>query len=524
MRDKEKVPRNVGHIASGSLTQYRAKQARHSARGSAPLSLNKKRGERMDEEMLKLSALQATGTGVIKALEVASLKTALTRVKTEYLAAIAESGHITLDTTQGTVPDARSAKEGVLYLVKDGSGRYLPYAKIGEAVEPLFMDASEAGGAREVFEAEKTELDNPDAEVIEAYFREHEGTEPHKGDVFIINSKQEEESIGLSAYIHNGSDWLAMAGSVDADKVILRDNITMAGNYTQVGNKTKTQNGTAEFETKGMSVAEVLTEIFSKRLQPSVTAQPSVGTFTLTGAGAVEAGTKVDSASYSAASLNAGSYTYGPATGVTATSWKVERVTDSGTVQVKTEEAASLAAGSDDNDGKGFIIGDSGGDDTFSSLKYKVTATHGEGVRANDNLGSPSEPEVKIGAGTKTKETTAYTPYRNYFYGATADKPELTGEYVRKLTKSGKAYAAGTITVNVKAGDVRVAIACISGKTGVTKVINESAMNADVTDTFVKSTVQVEGADGYTAKEYNVWTFEPAKAYENAAVLKVTLG
>ena len=49
-------------------------------------------------------------------------------------------------------------------------------------------------------------------------------------------------------------------------------------------------------------------------------------------------------------------------------------------------------------------------------------------------------------------------------------------------------------------------------------------MNADVTSTFVKSTVNVEGANGYTAKSYNVWVFEPAVAYENAATLKVTLG
>ena len=59
---------------------------------------------------------------------------------------------------------------------------------------------------------------------------------------------------------------------------------------------------------------------------------------------------------------------------------------------------------------------------------------------------------------------------------------------------------------------------------GVTKVINETAMNADVTSTFVKSTVPVEGANGYAAKDYNVWVFEPAVAYGNAAVLKVTLG
>ena len=49
-------------------------------------------------------------------------------------------------------------------------------------------------------------------------------------------------------------------------------------------------------------------------------------------------------------------------------------------------------------------------------------------------------------------------------------------------------------------------------------------MNADVTSTFVQSTVDVEGAEGYTAKPYKVWVFEPAVPYENTATLKVTLG
>ena len=78
-------------------------------------------------------------------------------------------------------------------------------------------------------------------------------------------------------------------------------------------------------------------------------------------------------------------------------------------------------------------------------------------------------------------------------------------------------------SLRIPAGATRVAIACITGKTGVTKVINETALNADVTDTFTKKTVAVEGANGYTAKDYNVWVFEPAIPYENAAVLKVTL-
>ena len=310
-----------------------------------------------------------------------------------------------------------------------------------------------------------------------------------------------------------------MTGSVDADKVILRDNITLAGGYTQVGNLTKSQNGTATFQTKGKSVMDALTEIFSKRLQPTITAQPSIGTFTLTGAGAVEAGTKVAAAAYSGATLNAGSYQYGPATGVVATNFKVERITNAATTH-----AASLTAGSDNNGGVGFIIGDAGGDNAVSSLKYRVTATHGAGVTAKDNLGAASSPVVAIAAGSKTKDTAAYTPFRNVFYGASTSKPALDSAAIRALGKTGKAYAAGTLTINVPVGAQRVAIACIATTKGVTKVINETAMNADVTGTFVKSTVSVEGANGYAAKEYNVWVFEPAVAYGNAAVLKVTLG
>ena len=160
----------------------------------------------------------------------------------------------------------------------------------------------------------------------------------------------------------------------------------------------------------------------------------------------------------------------------------------------------------------------------MASLKYKVTATHGAGVTAKDNLGSDSNPAVAIAAGTKSKETAAYTPFRNYFYGATAEKPTLDSDYIRSLTKSGKAYAAGSLKINVAAGTQRVVIACIATKTGVTKVKNETALGADVTDTFVKSVVPVEGANGYDAVNYNVWTYEPAKPYENDAELTVTLG
>lgn len=467
-----------------------------------------------------------------------ALKSTTMRLQQEWLKSISKAGHARFEVAEA-IPDASAAQENIMYLVmNDKTQHYDIYAKVNDEVVLLDdttvdlsgyatkeqLEAVSGGLGGTVYAATKADLSTSDDSVISGYFAQNTDVKPKKGDVFVVTTTVDGSTYEQSAYFYDGSAWVAMTGSVDADKVILRENITLAGGYTQVGNLTKSQNGTATFSTKGKSVMDALTEIFSKRLQPTITAQPSIGTFTLTGAGAVEAGTKVAAAAYSGATLNAGSYQYGPATGVTATNWKVERITNAATTQVATADAASLTAGSDNNAGSGFIIGDAGGDNAVSSLKYRVTATHGAGVTAKDNLGAASSPVVAIAAGSKTKDTAAYTPFRNTFYGASTSKPALDSAAIRALGKTGKAYAAGTLTINVPVGAQRVAIACIATAKGVTKVINETAMNADVTGTFVKSTVSVEGANGYAAKEYNVWVFEPAVAYGNAAVLKVTLG
>ena len=466
-----------------------------------------------------------------------ALKSTAARLQQEWLKSISKAGHARFEVAEA-IPDASAAQENIMYLVmNDKTQHYDIYAKVNDEVVLLDdttvdlsgyatkeqLEAVSGGLGGTVYAATKADLSTSDDSVISGYFAQNTDVKPKKGDVFVVTTTVDGSTYEQSAYFYDGSAWVAMTGSVDADKVILRENITLAGGYTQVGNLTKSQNGTATFQTKGKSVADILTEIFSKRLQPTITAQPSVTGFALNGAKAVEAGTQVAAASYGTAELNPGSYKYGPDTAVVASGWKVERITDKATTEVANAETASLAAGSDNNGGAGFVIGDAGGD-AVASLKYKATATHGAGVTAKDNLGSDSNPAVAIAAGTKSKETSAYMPFRNYFYGATAEKPTLNSDYIRSLTKSGKAYAAGTLTINVPVGAQRVAIACIATAKGVTKVINETAMNADVTSTFVKSTVPVEGANGYSAKTYNVWIFEPAVAYGNAAVLKVTLG
>ena len=247
------------------------------------------------------------------------LKNSLTRAKTEWLAAISKSGHAQYKKVDA-VPEPDAAQENVLYLVKNtGTNHYDIYAKIDGAMELLddttvslddyvteeaLAEALAGVGGGALYEGTKTDLEAADSTVIEAYFTEHSETSPKAGDVFVVTTIVSGVTYEQSAYRYTGTDWAAMTGAVDADKVMLRDDFTMAGNFTQVGNFTKSANGTSTLPAKGKSVAAFLEEMLSKRLQPTITAQPSISGFALTGAKAVEAGTSLANANYTAATLN----------------------------------------------------------------------------------------------------------------------------------------------------------------------------------------------------------------------------
>lgn len=306
-----------------------------------------------------------------------------------------------------------------------------------------------------------------------------------QGDIVVITTTVEGNAYEQSAFMYDGTQWAAMTGNVGADKVILQDDIVMAGNYTQVGNMTKSQNGTATFATKGKSVSDALTEIFSKRLQPGTPTAPAV-TLTFGQAKAYEVGTTV-TPTYSV-SLSAGSYTYGPATGITATSWEV---TDTA------GNSATTASGSFAE----VVVAD--------GTNYKITAkaTYGEGAVAKDNLGSDSSPVIKIAAGSATKTSGAITGYRNTFYGSVTEKAELTSTIIRGLTKSNKALANGnSFTVNIPVGAKRVIFAYPATLRDVSSVKDVNGLNAEIKSAFTKTTLTVAGAGADAGIEYKVYT------------------
>lgn len=283
---------------------------------------------------------------------------------------------------------------------------------------------------------------------------------------------------------------------VDPAKVIFPDGLPT----TYVVGKVTLTNGSGTLVKPGGTLQDFF-NVFVDEKNPTAT-DPSVS-LTFSQAKAYEVGSKV-TPSYSA-SLNAGSYTYGPATGITATAWEV---TDT------KGNKATTASGSFAQ----FQVTD--------GISYKITAkaTHGAGAVPVTNTGNPYTA-VQIAAGSKSATSGAVTGYRNTFYGTLTAKSDITSSIVRGLAnKSNKALANGnSFTVTVPVGALRVVIAYPATLRDVTSIKDVNGLNAEIASGFTKSTVDVEGANSYTAISYKVYIMDFATANDKANKFTVTI-
>lgn len=307
-----------------------------------------------------------------------------------------------------------------------------------------------------------------------------DGVEIHSGDVMLVSN-----TLGIKSAYQYDEQWIACDGNVDASKVIMPFDITLAGSYTQVGNLTKTSTGTGTFATKGKSVAQALQEILSKREQPKIKSNPSVS-LTAT-SGAKEVGTVITPTW--TATLNAGSYTYGPATGITASSWEIS----------DTDGNKSSAA-------NGSFAAFTVEDDT----QYRITAkaNYAAGAIALDNLGDPSNPTIQIAAGNKSANGGYITGYRAWFMYVGESLDAIDSTFIRGTTNMG-ATPVSQENVSIPQGTKRVMIAIPTTSTLVLdQVIDIDGMGLDIFGNFTLQSVDVEGLNGYEAKTYNVWVAE----------------
>ena len=331
-------------------------------------------------------------------------------------------------------------------------------------------------------------------EDIAAITRVVAGAELHTGDTAIVKRVITGDKTSYTAYVYDGG-WKAMDGNYRADNVYFDDDIT----YT-VGIGTLAQpSGSAKFAAKGKNVEQVFASLMAKEANPSKT-DPAVTIGTQTNFGTFEIGTKKN-LGYRA-TLSAGSYTYGPATGITAQTWSA--ACDGQTL--------NTASGTFEN-----IVAEA------TAKKVTVTATYNEGAIPVTNLGNPY-PEGKIAAGSASKDSANFVGVRYMFWGPMTTDAAIDSAAVRALAHN-KATSTGTLdTFGAGAGAKKVVVAIPSDRK-ITKVLMPSALNADVTALFVKqsTTVPVNGANGYTAAAYNIYVYQPA-SIDAGETYAVTIG
>lgn len=320
---------------------------------------------------------------------------------------------------------------------------------------------------------------------------------PKNGDTAVLIKVINGDKKSYTAFVYDNA-WKAMDGNYNASNVYFDKDLT----YTvQFGTLAK-PSGSGTFSAAGKNVEQVFSSLMAQEANPSKS-NPAVSFSAQGGFGTFEIGTKKN-LTYTA-TLSAGSYTYGPATGITAQTWEVSctGITDK----------KSTATGTFEN-----VVAEA------TAKKITAKATYNEGAIPVTNLGNPY-PDGKIAAGSTSKDSNELKGVRYMFWGPMTDADmALNSTNIRALAHK-QASGTGTLdTFGAGAGAKKVVVAIPAGRK-ITKVLMPSALNADVTALFVKQSSQssIEGAEGYTAAAYDVYVYQPA-SIDAGETYSVTIG
>lgn len=283
-----------------------------------------------------------------------------------------------------------------------------------------------------------------------------------------------------TAYRWNGTAWAAFDGNYSANNVYFSDDFTFT---KAIGTVTIPGSGSKIVPAAGKNIKDFFAGIFAAEENPTRTANASVS-WNSNGEpkGTVEVGTEI-TPTYSA-KFNAGSYKYGPATGLTATSW-----------------TASIA-----DTGEANKTTNSGSFNTFTATdgmtdyaKVTVVAAHGDGAIPVTNIGNPYDNStVRILAGSKSITSAGYTSYRAWFCGYLDGEhavsiDSIDSKFIRdNLTAANGSWSASMPTTKMK----QMFFAAPAGVVSSVSVVGEPAPQ-----TVLNKTVYVKGANDYVTDD-----------------------
>lgn len=319
--------------------------------------------------------------------------------------------------------------------------------------------------------------------------------ELHDGDTAVIKRDIAGGKVSYTAYVYDNGAWKAMDGNYSANNVYFDKDLIYTAN---IGVKTVPSSGSGTIAAEGKNVTEVLASILALEKNPSTT-QPTLA-LNSSNIGAKEVGTKIQ-LNYSFATT-AGSYTYGPATGVT---WSGYSATFNG-------QELTTASGTFNE----IQVTDT------TNLSIAGKATHSAGATPKTNIGN-DYPAGKITAKELTANKGTLTGYRNWFYGyknaaGVLDVTNLTSANIRALTAQNGSFPA-TISTN---GMQQMFFAIPKGRKN--KVTVSNATNGAPQTVTKVTDIMVEGANGYSAIAYDVWYVSNAAADSGAGSYKIVVG
>lgn len=302
---------------------------------------------------------------------------------------------------------------------------------------------------------------------------------------------------------------------ISADKIVFPDGLKTT---YEVG-KIHLENGVGTLIEPGGTLDDFF-DVFVEDRPPSVT-QPTLSVET-TSYGTWEVGS---THSWNIkATLNPGEYEYESETGVTVTNMDFVITSNGNPLNIYSgpvygDEYSYGGYVSD----RQLVDGD--------KYEYVVTATYSDGMIPKTNLGNDC-PEQRILAGSVSyteSNKLAHTSYRDTFYGTLTEKSELTSEIIRKLPyhlgyeNHYDVFNSTKFVVNVPIGALRVVVAYPAYKRDASYIRDLNAMRSNIINAFRVETINVEGAEGYTAIPYKVYILDFARPNDVENEFEVTI-
>lgn len=152
------------------------------------------------------------------------------------------------------------------------------------------------------------------------------------------------------------------------------------------------------------------------------------------------------------------------------------------------------------------------------STVFTASANYDAGVQKPNNMGvlqgTPIPASTAAGQ-SPASASVSFSPARYSFWSVdtgnssvmSAAGPTGVSDAIRALPQKGFLQNGSTFTLNIVGGTSRITIAYPASFGDITKIAYVQASNDDQTSSFLKTTAQVEGANGHAAETYNVYTW-----------------